>query len=69
VDKVVAQYTAGDQRRDEVPECDGEDPGRIGEVLVDGEAFGRQAGIAAARRVLAYGRGHDCDSAPVVGRD
>ena len=69
MDKVVAQHAAGDQRRGEVPECDGEDPGRIGEVRVDGEAFGRQAGIPAARRVRAHGGGHDRYRAPVLGRD
>jgi hypothetical protein len=69
VEKVVAQHAVGDQRRREVPECGGEDPGRIGEVWFDGEAFGRQAGIPAGRRVLPHRRGHDRDSAPVVGRD
>jgi hypothetical protein len=28
VEKVIAQHTVGDQRRREIPECDGEDPGR-----------------------------------------
>jgi len=32
VEKVVAQHTVGDQRRGEVPEGGGEDPGRIGQV-------------------------------------
>ena len=50
------QHTAGDQRRGEVPEGGGEDPGRIGQVRGGGEAFGRQAGIPAACGVLARSR-------------
>ena len=65
----VAPHTARDQRRREVPEHDGEDPGRIGEVRVDREAVGRQAGIPADMRVLPHGRSHDRDGAPVLGRD
>ena len=44
VKKVVAQHAAGDQRRREVREGGGEDPGWIGEIRFDGEALGRQAG-------------------------
>jgi hypothetical protein len=64
-----AIHTGGDQRRREVPEGRGQNPGRIGQVRADGEAFGRQAGIPAARWVLAHGGGHDRDRAAVVGRD
>ena len=69
VEKVVAQYAAGDQRRREVPEYGGENPRRIGEVRVDGESFSRQPGIPAARRMLPHGRGHDRHRAAVAGRD
>ncbi len=69
VEKVVAPHTGRDQRCREVPKHDGEDPGRIGEVRVDGEAVGRQAGVPAGSRVLPHNRGHDRDRAPVLGRD
>jgi hypothetical protein len=67
--KVVAPHAIGDQRRREVRECGGEDPGRIGQVRVDGEPFGRQESIPAHCRVLPHFRGQDRDSAPVPGRD
>jgi hypothetical protein len=69
VDKVEARHALGDQRRSQADEYSGENPSRIGEVRVDREAFGRQAGILANRGVLARGRGHDRDRPPVVGRD
>ena len=69
VQKVVAPHAAGDQRRREVRECGGEDPGRIGQVRVDGEPFGQQESIPAHSRVLSRCRGHDRGSAPVAHHD
>ena len=69
VQKVVAPRAAGDQRRREVRECGGEDPGRIGQVRVDGEPFGQQESIPAHSRVLSRCRGHDRGSAPVAHHD
>jgi hypothetical protein len=69
VQKVVAPHTAGDQRRREVRECGAEDPGRVGQVQVDGKPFGQQESIPAHSRVLPRGRGHDRGSAPVAYHD
>jgi len=69
MEKVVAQHAVGDQRRGEIREDGRQHPGWIGDVRVDGEAFGRQAGIPAGSRVLPHCRSHDRECAPVAGRD
>ena len=69
VQKVAAPHAAGDQRRREVRECGAQDPGRIGQVRVDGEPFGQHESIPAHSRVLPRCRGHDRGSAPVAHHD
>jgi len=60
------RHAIGDQRRREVCECGAQDPGRIGQLRVDGEPFGQQESRPAHSRVLSRCRGHDRGSAPVA---
>jgi hypothetical protein len=69
VEQVVAQHSVGDQWRRQVREGGGEDAGRIGEVRLDGEPFGRQARIPSGRTVLPHRHGQDRDGTSVAGRD
>ena len=69
VQQVVAPHAAGYQRRREVREDGAQDPGRIGQVRVDGEPFGQQQSRPAHSRVLPRHRDHDRGSAPVIHHD
>jgi hypothetical protein len=59
------RHAIGDQRRREVCECGAQDPGRIGQLRVDGEPFGQQESRPAHSRVLSRFPGPDRSQFPL----